>query len=36
MAASAVMPTIRINNETYINPSVSELDEILAEVSPET
>ena len=25
-----VMPTIRINNETYFNPSLSKLDEILA------
>jgi len=30
-----VMPTIRINNETYINPALSKLDEVLAaESSP--
>jgi len=30
-----VMPTIRINNETYINPDLSKLDEVLAAESPE-
>jgi thioredoxin reductase (NADPH) len=29
-----VMPTIRINNETYINPPLSKLDEVLAAESP--
>jgi thioredoxin reductase (NADPH) len=29
-----VMPTIRINNETYINPELSKLDEILAAETP--
>jgi thioredoxin reductase (NADPH) len=30
-----VMPTIRINNETYINPTVAKLDEVLEAESPE-
>src|SRR4051794_16991084 len=29
-----VMPTIRINNETYFNPSIAQVDEILAGESP--
>ena len=28
-----VIPTIRINNETYINPAISKLDEVLASVT---
>jgi len=30
-----VMPTLRINNETYINPGIPQLDEVLAAVSPD-
>jgi thioredoxin reductase (NADPH) len=29
-----VMPTIRINNETYINPDPTKLDEVLAAETP--
>ena len=29
-----VIPTIRINNETYINPAIAKLDEALAAESP--
>jgi thioredoxin reductase (NADPH) len=29
-----VMPTIRINNETYINPDLAKLDEVIAAESP--
>jgi thioredoxin reductase (NADPH) len=30
-----VMPTIRINNETYINPDMAKLDEVLSAETPE-
>jgi thioredoxin reductase (NADPH) len=30
-----VMPTIRVNNETYINPDLSTLDQILSAESPD-
>jgi thioredoxin reductase (NADPH) len=30
-----VMPTLRINNATYINPDLAQLDKVLAEEAPE-
>jgi hypothetical protein len=30
-----VMPTLRINNETYINPGLAKLDEVLSAETPE-
>lgn len=30
-----VMPTLRINNATFINPDLAQLDKVLAEESPD-